>query len=105
MAILRHRRRTMPDLAMRLIYSVRTAEDVIYGDELGDDATITFTREPPERWTGHTGRIDAGLGLLPGAGTLALDGQAAGSLYFLVAGTQSGSKGQPDLWKATTLAP
>jgi ferredoxin-NADP reductase len=61
MAILRHRRRTMPGLAMRLIYSVRTAEDVIYGDELGDDTTITFTREPPERWTGHTGRIDAGL--------------------------------------------
>jgi ferredoxin-NADP reductase len=58
MAILRHRRRTMPELPMRLVYSVRSAEDVIYADELGDDAVLTFTREPPEGWTGHTGRID-----------------------------------------------
>jgi ferredoxin-NADP reductase len=61
MAILRHRRRTMPDLPMRLVYSVRTAHDVIYADELGDDAQVTFTREPPAGWTGHTGRIDAEL--------------------------------------------
>jgi ferredoxin-NADP reductase len=61
MAILRHRRRTMPDLPMRLVYSVRTAEDVIYEEELGDDAQVTFTREPPPSWTGHTGRIDAAL--------------------------------------------
>jgi ferredoxin-NADP reductase len=61
MAILRHRRRTMPDLPMRLVYSVRTGEDVIYADELGDDALLTFTREPPDGWTGHTGRIDAWL--------------------------------------------
>jgi ferredoxin-NADP reductase len=61
MAILRHRRRTMPELPMRLVYSVRTAEDVIYADELGSDAVLTFTREPPESWTGHTGRIDAAL--------------------------------------------
>jgi ferredoxin-NADP reductase len=46
---------------MRLIYSVRQAEDVIYADELGDDALLTFTREPPSGWDGHTGRIDAGL--------------------------------------------
>ena len=38
MAILRHRRRTMPELPMRLIYSVRKADEVIYADELGDDA-------------------------------------------------------------------
>jgi ferredoxin-NADP reductase len=61
MAILRHRRRTMPELPMRLVYSVRTGEDVIYGDELGDDAAITFTREPPEGWSGHIGRIDSSL--------------------------------------------
>jgi ferredoxin-NADP reductase len=59
MAMMRHRRRTEPDSPMRLIYSVRTAEDVIFADELGDDAVITYTREPPEGWTGHTGRIDA----------------------------------------------
>ena len=61
MAIMRHRRRTMPELPMRLVYSVRSAEDVIYADELGDDALLTFTREPPEGWAGHTGRIDSSL--------------------------------------------
>ena len=61
MAMLRHRRRTMPELEMRLVYSVRSAQDVIYADELGDDALLTFTREPPERWSGHTGRLDASL--------------------------------------------
>ena len=61
MAMLRHRRRTMPELEMRLVYSVRSAEDVIYADELGDDAVVTYTREPPPGWTGHTGRIDAAL--------------------------------------------
>ena len=61
MAMLRHRRRTMPELEMRLVYSVRSAEDVIYADELGDDAVLTFTREAPSGWSGHTGRIDAAL--------------------------------------------
>jgi ferredoxin-NADP reductase len=61
MAILRHRRRTMPELPMALVYSVRSAEDVIYADELGEETTLTFTREPPADWTGHTGRIDAEL--------------------------------------------
>jgi ferredoxin-NADP reductase len=61
MAMLRHRRRTMPELRMRLVYSVRTADDVIYADELGDEAVVTYTREPPAGWGGHTGRIDAEL--------------------------------------------
>jgi ferredoxin-NADP reductase len=61
MAILRHRRRAMPELPMRLVYSVRGAEDVIYADELADDAVLTYTREAPEDWDGHTGRIDAEL--------------------------------------------
>ena len=61
MAILRHRRRTMPDLPMRLVYSVRNAEDMIYSDELEDETLLTFTREPPGRWSGHRGRIDDGL--------------------------------------------
>jgi ferredoxin-NADP reductase len=70
MCMLRHRRRIMPELPMRLVYSVRTADDVIYGDELGDDALLTFTRKPPDDWVGHTGRINASLiaeaGLEPG---------------------------------------
>ena len=61
MAMLRHRRRIAPELPMRLLYSVRAAEDVIYADELGDEATLTFTREPPAGWLGHRGRIDATL--------------------------------------------
>ena len=51
MAMLRHRRLTMPELPMRLVYSVRSAEDVIYAGELGEDAELTFTREPPAGWT------------------------------------------------------
>ena len=61
MAMLRHRRRTMPELPMRLIYSVRSARDVIYAGELGDDALLTFTGDPPQGWRGRTGRIDAQL--------------------------------------------
>jgi ferredoxin-NADP reductase len=61
MAMLRHRRRTTPELPMRLVYSVRTASDLIYADELGPEAVVTYTREPPAGWEGHTGRIDAGL--------------------------------------------
>ena len=61
MAMLRHRHLTMPDLPMRLIYSARTAEDVIYAGELGDDAIVTLTREAPPGWSGHSGRIDADL--------------------------------------------
>jgi ferredoxin-NADP reductase len=64
MAMLRHRARCGIDTPMRLVYSVRTAADVIYADELaalGADVTLTYTREPPEGWSGHTGQIDAAL--------------------------------------------
>ncbi len=61
MSILRHRRRAMPGLSMRLVYSARSADDVIYADELGDETVLTFTREPPAGWDGHTGRIDSSL--------------------------------------------
>jgi ferredoxin-NADP reductase len=79
MAMLRHRRRTMPDLPMRLIYSVRSAEEVIYADELSDDAELTFTREPPPGWSGHTGRIDAELiaGAMPEYATTFICGSNA----------------------------
>jgi ferredoxin-NADP reductase len=83
MAILRHRRRTMPDLPMRLVYSVRTSEDVIYRDELGDETQLTFTREPPAGWAGHTGRIDAPL--LEGASGTAF---VCGSNGFVEAASQ-----------------
>jgi ferredoxin-NADP reductase len=61
MAMLRHRRRAAPDTPMRLLYSVRNAEDVIYAAELGDETTLTYSREAPDGWAGHAGRIDAPL--------------------------------------------
>ena len=59
--MLRHKRRTMPELDMRLVYSVRYPDDVIFADELGDETVLTYTREAPEGWTGHTGHVDADL--------------------------------------------
>jgi ferredoxin-NADP reductase len=59
MAMLRHRRRTTPELPMRLVYSVRSPEELIYADELGEEALLTYSRQPPPGWEGHTGRIDA----------------------------------------------
>jgi ferredoxin-NADP reductase len=61
MCMLRHRRRTMPELDMRLVYSVRYPDDVIYENEIGSDAALTYTREAPEGWSGHTGHVDAEL--------------------------------------------
>ena len=61
MSMLRHRRLVMSDVPMRLLYSVRTGEDVIYADELGNDAVFTFTKSAPDGWEGHTGRLDEEL--------------------------------------------
>jgi ferredoxin-NADP reductase len=77
MAMLRHRRRTMPELPMRLVYSVRTASDVIYEDELGEETQLTFTRSAPAGWAGHTGHVDASL----------FDGAAAGGGLVFVCGS------------------
>jgi len=65
-AILRDRLRTGSDVPARLLYSARTLPDVIYRDELGQHhdgvaVSYTLTRAQPPGWTGHTGRIDAGL--------------------------------------------
>jgi ferredoxin-NADP reductase len=68
MAMLRHQRRTMPELDMRLVYSVRHPDDVIFADEIGDDARLTYTREAPDGWSGHRGHIDAGMLREPAGG-------------------------------------
>jgi ferredoxin-NADP reductase len=47
---------------------VRDADDVIYADEIGDDAVLTYTREAPGGWSGHTGHIDAELLRAPAGG-------------------------------------
>jgi ferredoxin-NADP reductase len=65
-AMLRHRRRTGSDLPVRLLYSSRTIDDVIYRDELdeasdGAEVVYTLTREQPPGWTGHARRVDAML--------------------------------------------
>jgi ferredoxin-NADP reductase len=61
MSMLRHRRRALPEVPVRLLYSVRSPDDVFYRPELGDETTLTYTRRMPEAWTGATGRITAEL--------------------------------------------
>jgi ferredoxin-NADP reductase len=66
MCMLRHRRRAAPEVPMRLIYSARTRREVIYADELGDDAIVALTRElegvPIEGLSRvHLGRVFPGL--------------------------------------------
>jgi len=66
-AILRHHSAVGSNVPGRLLYSARTLGDVIYRDELERlarglvDVRITLTREHPDGWQGHTGRIDRGL--------------------------------------------
>jgi ferredoxin-NADP reductase len=65
-AMLRHRQRTGNDLPVRLLYSSRSLDDVIYRDELdatsdGVEVVYTLTREQPPGWTGHARRVDAAL--------------------------------------------
>jgi ferredoxin-NADP reductase len=68
-SMLRHRAAVGSSAAIRLLYSARSLDDVIYRDELerlaaGDDAfdlRFTLTREWPEGWSGHRGRIDQAL--------------------------------------------
>jgi ferredoxin-NADP reductase len=64
MAMARHRARIGSDTPMRLIYSSRTWEDVIYREELGTlglDVVHTLTREQPPGWSGYSRRIDTEL--------------------------------------------
>ena len=61
MAMLRHRRLTAPELPMRLLYSVRRPEELIFAGELGEDTALTYTRSAPPGWGGHSGRIDGAM--------------------------------------------
>lgn len=74
MSMLRHRQRTQPDAVMRLVYSVRTAEDLIYASELPDDVLLTYSRTPPPGWDGHVGRLTPAL--------IARAGISAGTAYL-----------------------
>jgi len=60
MSVLRHHANIGSGAPMRLLYSARTAADVLYRDELAkiDAVTITLTREPSSEWSGRRGRVD-----------------------------------------------
>jgi ferredoxin-NADP reductase len=58
-AILRHRAQSGSDAEARLLLSARRPQDVIYAAELTTfGATITYTREAPDGWTGYARRVD-----------------------------------------------
>jgi ferredoxin-NADP reductase len=67
-AMLRHRAAAGSSVPARLLYSSRTLDDVIYRndlDRLADDnevdLTLALTREWPDDWQGHRGRVDKEL--------------------------------------------
>ena len=65
-AMLRHRQRAGNDLPVRLLYSSRSLDDVIYREELDTasdsvEVIYTLTREQPPGWTGHARRVDSEL--------------------------------------------
>ena len=66
MAMIRHRSAAGSKVQTRLLYSSRTADDIIYKEELdriassGDDVAVayTLTRAQPSAWKGYARRID-----------------------------------------------
>ena len=66
MSMIRHRASDGSTIPLRLLYSARTSEDVIYFAELmqrralndGLEVLYTFTRTQPPGWTGYSRRID-----------------------------------------------
>jgi ferredoxin-NADP reductase len=62
-AMLRHHRATDSTVPVRVLYSARSLEDVIYREELlaRDDVQVALTRAWPDDWDGHRGRVDAQL--------------------------------------------
>jgi ferredoxin-NADP reductase len=69
MAMIRHRRAAESDAPMRLLYSAKRADDLIYRQELeelaahsdGFDVFFTLTREQPDGWQGFGRRVDREL--------------------------------------------
>ena len=67
-SMLRHRGAVESAVPVRLLYSSRSLDEVIYRDELdrfaaddGIDVRFTLTREQPEGWQGYRRRIDEEL--------------------------------------------
>ena len=69
MAMLRHRKAVGSKVPVRLLYSSRTYEDIIYRDELdklagdgsGVEVLYTLTRAQPAGWKGYSRRIDVAM--------------------------------------------
>jgi len=62
MAMIRVHAAAGSDAEMRLLFSSRSWDEVIYRDELADyDTTITLTREQSPNWNGRTGRVGPDL--------------------------------------------
>ena len=69
MAMVRHRRGAGSDAPMRLLYSAKRADDLIYREELeelagrsdGFEVFFTLTRDQPEGWRGFGRRVDREL--------------------------------------------
>jgi len=69
MAMIRHRRAAGSDAPMRLLYSAKHADDLIYREELeelagrgnGFETFFTLTREQPDGWQGFGRRVDREL--------------------------------------------
>jgi ferredoxin-NADP reductase len=64
MAMLRHRAATGVDVPVRLLYSARSLDDVIYREELdgiGADVRLTLTRSQPPEWSGYGRRVDRAM--------------------------------------------
>lgn len=69
MSILRHRVQARDDTPVRLLYSARSYEGLLYREELdgmaqtSDDFALTYTltREQPPGWTGDRRRIDRAM--------------------------------------------
>jgi len=69
MAMARHRARSAMTVPARLLFSSRTYDEIIYGEELdrlaaagdGFEVIHTLTRQQPPGWTGFTRRIDEAM--------------------------------------------
>jgi ferredoxin-NADP reductase len=67
-SIARHHLAVASDVPLRLLYSARTLDDVLYRGELDGlaasrtvDVRFTLTREWPDGWSGYRGRINGDL--------------------------------------------
>jgi ferredoxin-NADP reductase len=67
--MIRHRTRSGMTVPTRLLYSVRSPDEVIYADELkylaglknGFELIPTYTRQQPSGWKGYARRIDRAI--------------------------------------------